>query len=129
MVTPHSIPLPDSGLANAGPPGRLFSDKVPAWQFGGEACVIDCRDLLDKAPRGRSPLIKKERVLAWEKKHRPLGPGDVVLFYKANGRKAIKHASHIKLAPPTAVGEALTATSMPATAGAAGRKLRSRYIR
>src|SRR5690349_12839013 len=37
---PHSIPLPDSGLANAGPLGRLFSDKVPAWQFGGEACII-----------------------------------------------------------------------------------------
>lgn len=78
---PHSIPLPDSGLPNAGPWGRVFSDKVPAWQFGGEACVIDCRDLLDAAPRGRSPLIKKERVVAWEKKHRPLGPGDVVLFH------------------------------------------------
>ena len=78
---PHSIPLPESRLPNAGRSGELFSDKVPAWQFGGEACVIDCRDLLDAAPRGRSPLIKKERVLAWEKKHRPLGPGDVVLFY------------------------------------------------
>jgi len=78
---PHSIPLPDSGLANAGPFGKAFSDKIAAWQFGGEACVIDCRDLLDKAPKGRSPLIKKEQVIAWEKKHRPLGPGDVVLFY------------------------------------------------
>jgi kynurenine formamidase len=78
---PHSIPLPDSRLPNAGPFGEAFSDKVPAWQFGGEACVIDCRDLLDAAPNGRSPLIKKERVIAWEKKHRPLGPGDVVLFH------------------------------------------------
>jgi kynurenine formamidase len=77
---PHSVPPPDSGLPNAGPLGNAFSDKVPAWQFGGEACVIDCTDLLDAAPRGRSPLIKKERVIAWEKKHRPLGPGDVVLF-------------------------------------------------
>ncbi len=78
---PHSIPLPDSGLPNAGPFGKAFSDKIPAWQFGGEACVIDCRELLDAAPKGRSPLIKKEHVIAWEKKHRPLGPGDVVLFH------------------------------------------------
>jgi len=78
---PHSIPLPDSGLPNAGPFGKAFSDKIPAWQFVGEACVIDCRDLLDAAPKGRSPLIKKDHVIAWEKKHRSLGPGDVVLFY------------------------------------------------
>ncbi len=78
---PHSIPRPDSGLANAGPMGKIMSDKAPAWQFGGEACVIDCRDLLDTAPNGRSDLIKKEKVMAWEKKHRPLGLGDVVLFY------------------------------------------------
>lgn len=78
---PHSIPLPDSGLPNAGPFGKAFSDKVPAWQFGGAACVIDCRDLLDKAPNGRSPLIKKDKVIAWEKKHRPLAVGDVVLFH------------------------------------------------
>lgn len=78
---PHSIPLPDSGLENAGPFGKAFSDKIPAWQFAGEACVIDCRELLDAAPKGRSPLIKKEHVIAWEKKHRPLGPGDVVLFH------------------------------------------------
>ena len=67
-------------------PTRARSDGrtptlVPAWQFGGEACVIDCRDLRDSAPAGHSPLIKKERVIAWEKEHRPLGPGDVVLFH------------------------------------------------
>src|SRR5437762_10771353 len=65
---PHSIPLPDSGLPNAGQFGKAFSDKIPAWQFGGEACVIDCRDLLDKAAKGRSPLIKNAHVIAWEKK-------------------------------------------------------------
>lgn len=54
---------------------------MPAWQFCGEACVIDCTDLCDSGPRGKSPLIKKDRVIAWEKKHRPLGTGDVVLFY------------------------------------------------
>jgi kynurenine formamidase len=78
---PHSIPLPDSGLPNANQFGKSFSDKVPAWQFVGEACVIDCRDLLDTTPKGRSPIVKRERVIAWEKKHRPLGPGDVVLFH------------------------------------------------
>jgi kynurenine formamidase len=77
---PHSVAPPDSGLPAAGPFGLAFSDKVPAWQFVGEACVVDCRDLLDTAGRGRSPLITKERVIAWEKAHRPLGPGDVVLF-------------------------------------------------
>jgi kynurenine formamidase len=53
---------------------------VPAWQFAGEACVIDCRDLRDQAPAGQSALIKKDRVILWEKIYRPLGPGDVVLF-------------------------------------------------
>ena len=77
---PHSVALPDSGLPSAGPAGRAFSDKIPAWQFVGEACVIDCRDLLDSTPKGRSPLITKEHVIKWEKKHRPLGLGDVVLF-------------------------------------------------
>ena len=79
-VPPHSVTAPDSGLPNAGPFGRAFTDVVPAWQFGGEACVIDCRDLLDTTPPGRSSLVTKERVIAWEKAHRPLGAGDVVLF-------------------------------------------------
>ncbi len=80
-VPPHSVTPPDSGLPNAGKFGLAYTDKVPAWQFVGEACVIDCKNLLDTAPKGRSDLIKKERVMAWEKKHRPLGPGDVVLFH------------------------------------------------
>jgi kynurenine formamidase len=76
----HFIPPPESKLPNAGPFNRVTADKVPAWQFVGEACVIDCTDLLDAGPRGRSDLITKEKVMAWEKKHRPLGFGDVVLF-------------------------------------------------
>src|SRR5438552_2333090 len=36
---PHSIALPDSGLPIAGKFGTSFSDKIAAWQFGGEACV------------------------------------------------------------------------------------------
>ena len=86
-VPTHSVPHPDTGLPNAGPYGRVFTDKVPAWQFGGEACVIDCRDLRDGKSNGRSELITKDRVIAWEKQHRPLGPGDVVLFYSGYTNK------------------------------------------
>src|SRR5436305_1525737 len=86
-VPPHSVTPPESGLANAGRFGLAYTDKIPAWQLVGEACVIDCKDLLDSAPKGRSDLIKKERVMAWEKKHRPLGPGDVVLFHSGSTDK------------------------------------------
>jgi kynurenine formamidase len=79
-VPPHSIPLPESNLPNAGILGRMFTDKVEAWQFGGEACVVDCRDLLDAAPNGDSPLVKRDRIIAWEQAHRPLRTGDVVLL-------------------------------------------------
>jgi kynurenine formamidase len=79
-VPPHSIPHPDTNLPNAGIFGRMFTDKVAAWQFGGEACVIDCRDLIDAAKPGHSALVKKDRVIAWEREHRPLQFGDVVLF-------------------------------------------------
>jgi kynurenine formamidase len=79
-VPPHSVTAPESSLPNAGAFGRTYTDMVPAWQFGGEACVIDCRDLRDQAPPGQSGLVTKERVIAWEKKNRPLGRGDVVLF-------------------------------------------------
>jgi kynurenine formamidase len=80
-VPPHSVTPPKSGLPNAGKFGLAYTDKIPAWQFVGEACVIDCKNLLDSAPKGRSDLIKKERLMAWEKKYRALGPGDVVLFH------------------------------------------------
>jgi kynurenine formamidase len=79
-VPPHSVPHPDTNLPNANPYGRTYTDKAPAWQFGGEACVIDCRDALTSAPNGHSELIKRERIIAWEREHRPLGPGDVVLL-------------------------------------------------
>ena len=58
----------------------ITPDRVPIWQFVGEACVIDVSHLLDDARKGHSPLILKKHILAWEKAHRPLGAGDVVLF-------------------------------------------------
>ncbi len=79
-VPAHSVALPELGLLNSGDFGRELTHNVPAWKFVGEACVVDVGDLLDQAPPGVSPLIRPERVLAWEKLNRPLRPGDVVLF-------------------------------------------------
>jgi kynurenine formamidase len=89
-VPPHSIPKPGSGLRNAGPLGLEFTDKTPAWKLVGEACVIDVTQLLDKAPNGVSPLVKKEHIIAWEKKHRPLGQGDIVLLRSGYSDKYFK---------------------------------------
>lgn len=80
-VPAHSVPRPDSKLPNAGPLGLMFTDAVPAWQFVGEACVIDVRELLDQAPNGRSPIITQKHIIAWERQHRQLKPGDVALFF------------------------------------------------
>lgn len=77
---PHSIPKPGSGLPFEGPAGHIFTEDVPAWQFGGEACVIDMREIRGKAPNGHSPRIEVEHIKAWEKKNRELSFGDVTLF-------------------------------------------------
>ena len=82
----HFVPRPETGLPQAGEMGYVTADKVPVHQLCGEACVIDCRDLLESGSPGKSPLITKERVLAWEKANRPLGPGDVVLFFSGMSR-------------------------------------------
>lgn len=76
----HFVSPPDSGLPGAGPMGLITGEKVPVWQFVGEACVIDVTAHCDDAKPGHSFLITPEQVQAWEEKHRPLGAGDVVLF-------------------------------------------------
>ena len=76
----HFVPPPDSGLDGAGPMGLVTGDKVPAWQFCGEACVIDLTKHRDDAAPGESFLIGPEHVREWELAHRPVGPGDVVCF-------------------------------------------------
>ena len=53
-VPPHSVTPPDSGLPNAGPFGRAYTDVVPAWQFGGEACV-------DRLPGSARQRARPER--------------------------------------------------------------------
>ena len=80
-VPPHSVPRPSLLQPNAVVAGFSFVDRVPAWQFVGEGCVIDVRELLDKGAKGYSSLIMKRHITEWEKKYRALKPGDVVLFY------------------------------------------------
>jgi kynurenine formamidase len=73
---PHFIPPPITGLPNAGDTGDTPSDRTPVWQFVGEGCVIDVRNLLDEG----QPTITRQVVMAWEEAHRQLGPNDLVLF-------------------------------------------------
>lgn len=79
-VPPHSVARPDLKREKSGPLAFATIDKIEPWQFGGEACVVDVRDLLDQAPKGVSPLVKHEHVERFEKRHRKLRFGDVVLF-------------------------------------------------
>jgi kynurenine formamidase len=79
-VPPHSVTRPDLNRPKSGPLGLAYTDKIEAWQFGGEACVIDVRELLDQAPKGVSPLVTPEHVKRFESSHRPLRFGDVALF-------------------------------------------------
>ncbi|MFN8743129.1 MAG: cyclase family protein [Pirellula sp.] len=79
-VPPHSVARPELKREKSGPLGLAYTDKIEPWQFGGEACVVDVRDLLDKAPKGESPLVTPEHIEKFEKKHRQVRFGDVVLF-------------------------------------------------
>jgi kynurenine formamidase len=79
-VPPHSVARPDLNRPKSGPLGLAYTDTIEPWQFGGEACVVDVRDLLDQAPQGVSPLVKRAHVERFEKRHRRLRFGDVVLF-------------------------------------------------
>ncbi len=103
-VPPHSVLRPELNRPKAGPYGDMYIDKTPAWQFGGEACVIELRELLDQAPNGDSPLIEPEHVKAWEAKNRPLRFGDVVLFHTGYTDKYYKPfpAGHRFIALPAA---------------------------
>ncbi len=79
-VPPHSVARPELMREKSGPLGLAYTDKIEPWQFGGEACVVDVRDLLDKASKGTSPLVRPDHVERFEKQHRPVRFGDVVLF-------------------------------------------------
>lgn len=86
-VPPHSVARPELQRPKSGPLGLAYTDKIDAWQFGGEACVVDVQDLLDRAEKGVSPLVKREHVERFEKSHRKLRVGDVVLFHSGYSDK------------------------------------------
>ena len=52
-VPPHSVARPDLKREKSGPLGLAYIDKIEPWQFGGEACVVDVRDLLDQRSEER----------------------------------------------------------------------------
>jgi len=79
-VPPHSVARPELKREKSGPLGLAYTDTIEPWQFGGEACVVDVRDLLDQAPKGVSPLVKAAHVERFERQHRQVRFGDVVLF-------------------------------------------------
>ena len=79
-VPPHSVARPELNREQSGPLGLATTEKTEVWQFGGEACVVDTRDLLDKAPKGVSPLVTPDYIERFEATHRKLRFGDVVLF-------------------------------------------------
>ncbi len=78
---PHMMPPQDSGLPNAHYYGDRTCDEVPAWGWIGEAFKIDGRNILDQAANGVSPLFTVKQIKAAERKHRPLRPGDAVLYW------------------------------------------------
>ncbi|NRB26051.1 MAG: cyclase family protein [Roseibacillus sp.] len=76
----HFMARPGSGVEGAGPNGTITSEKVKPWKFLGEACVIDVHELAGQAAPGESYAVPPEVVQEWEKTHRPLRQGDVVVF-------------------------------------------------
>ncbi len=79
-VPPHSVARPELKLPHSGKFGNEFTDQTPAWKFVGQACVVDCRQLLNTAPNGQSSLIQISHLQAWETAHRSFRYGDVVLL-------------------------------------------------
>jgi kynurenine formamidase len=77
---PHSVLRPELNQPKSGPLGLAYTDRIEPWQFGGEACVVDVRGKLAKAPPGVSPLVGLSALEAFEKEHRAFRRGDVVLF-------------------------------------------------
>ncbi|MFH8492039.1 cyclase family protein [Streptomyces longisporoflavus] len=77
----HFVPPSDSGLPGASPSGDVTAEKVPVSQLMGPACVIDVTSLTDSSDDpGVSPVITAEHIIAWEERHGPLTPSDVVLL-------------------------------------------------
>lgn len=76
----HFMARPGSGVEGAGDNGTVTGEKVEPWKFFGEACVVDVHERALQAAPGESFAVPPEVLGAWEREHRTLGPGDVVLF-------------------------------------------------
>ncbi len=76
----HFVPVPGSGLPNAGPAGSITGDRVPLEQFIGPAAVVDVRSVRGSAGPGCSPRIEPGLITDWEAANGAIAPGDVVLF-------------------------------------------------
>jgi isatin hydrolase len=77
----HFVPPPDSDLPGASQMGTVTGDETHLEQLIGPAAVIDATDLCDTGELGVSPRIGADRVLAFEREHGRLQPGDVVLLH------------------------------------------------
>jgi kynurenine formamidase len=77
----HLLAPKDSGLPNVTDGEWLTGDKIPLEQFMGPAAVVDCRSTLGKADLGKSPVVGRDFLEAWEAKHGRFQAGECVLFY------------------------------------------------
>ena len=65
-VPPYSVARPELNREKSGPLGLAYTNQTDAWQFGGEACVVDVHDLLDQESNGVSPLVSLKHVKRFE---------------------------------------------------------------
>ncbi len=92
-VPPHSIPLPDTNCPTPGRSAGCSPTRSPPGSSAARRASSIAATCSSRPPNGRSALVKKERIIAWEKKHRPLGSGDVVLFHSGYSDKYYQAAS------------------------------------
>jgi kynurenine formamidase len=76
-VPPHSVARPELKRENSGPLGLAYTEEIEPWQFSGEACVIDVRNLLDKIlSKGAYFLFAAVKV-----RNCHGGPGRAIIFH------------------------------------------------